>query len=195
MKQTRTVIIADDDEDIRKMIGRALKGSSYSVAAEASNGLDLVTLCEEKQPDIVIADIQMPVIDGVEAARQILEADLSRCVIMLTSYDDASYVQASIDAGVIEYLTKPIDLDSLIPTMDGALEKSRELYQKRKELNKLVRRKKSQNLLDTAKLLLMADRSMSEDEAYLFLKNIGKRRKISLEEASRIVIGKMRKTE
>ena len=75
------------------------------------------------------------------------------------------------------------------------MEKSRELYQKRKELNKLVRRKKSQNLLDTAKLLLMADRSMSEDEAYLFLKNIGKRRKISLEEASRIVIGKMRKTE
>ena len=72
MKQTRTVIIADDDEDIRKMIGIALTGSSYSVAAEASNGLDLVTLCEEKQPDIVIADIQMPVIDGVEAARQIL---------------------------------------------------------------------------------------------------------------------------
>ena len=73
------------------------------------------------------------------------------------------------------------------------MEKSRELYLKRREMNKLTRRKQSQNLLDSAKLLLMENRGLSEDEAYLFLKNMAKRRQSTLEEVARIVIAKMRR--
>ena len=80
----------------------------------------------------------------------------------------------------------------LILTLDRAMEKSRELYLKRKEMNKLTRRKQSQNILDSAKLLLMENRGMSEEEAYLFLKNMAKRRQITLEEMARIIIAKMR---
>lgn len=189
----RTVIIADDDTEIRGALRLALKGSSYTVAAEASNGLELVKRCQEQKPDVVIADIQMPTMNGMEAARQIVEEELARCVVMLTSYADQFFVQECIDAGVTEYLTKPFDDTQLLLTLDHAMEKSRELYLKRREMNKLTRRKQSQNLLDSAKLLLMENRGLSEDEAYLFLKNMAKRRQSTLEEVARIVIAKMRR--
>lgn len=192
MKQERTVILADDDAEIRGALCRALKGSAYTVMAEASNGLELVKQCKELNPDVVIADIQMPTMNGMEAARQIVEEELGRCVVMLTSYADRFFIQECADAGVIEYLTKPFDPGMLILTLDRAMEKSRELYLKRKEMNKLTRRKQSQNILDSAKLLLMENRGMSEEEAYLFLKNMAKRRQITLEEMARIVIAKMR---
>ena len=189
----RTVIIADDDTEIRSALRLALKGSSYTVAAEASNGLELVKHCQALKPDVVIADIQMPTMNGMEAARQIVEEELARCVVMLTSYVDQFFVQECIDAGVTEYLTKPFDSTQLLLTLDHAMEKSRELYLKRREMNKLTRRKQSQNLLDSAKLLLMENRGLSEDEAYLFLKNMAKRRQSTLEEVARIVIAKMRR--
>ena len=189
----RTVIIADDDTEIRSALRLALKGSSYTVAAEASNGLELVKHCQALKPDVVIADIQMPTMNGMEAARQIVEEELARCVVMLTSYADQFFVQECIDAGVTEYLTKPFDSTQLLLTLDHAMEKSRELYLKRREMNKLTRRKQSQNLLDSAKLLLMENRGLSEDEAYLFLKNMAKRRQSTLEEVARIVIAKMRR--
>ena len=192
MKQERTVMIADDDAEIRSALRRTLRGSGYTVVAEASNGLELVNRCKELRPDVVIADIQMPTMNGMEAARQIVEEELSRCVVMLTSYADRFFVQECADAGVTEYLTKPLDTGMLVLTLDRAMEKSRELYLKRREMSKLERRKKSQNILDSAKLLLMENRGMSEDEAYLFLKNMAKRRQITLEEVARIVIAKMR---
>ena len=193
MKQTKTVIIADDDEQIRKGIREQLKDSAYRIIAEASDGLTLVRLCKEHTPDVVIADIQMPTMNGMEAVRQIMDEGLTRCVIMLTSYSDASFVQESVEAGVMEYLTKPADLKLLTVVMDGAMEKSKELYLKRKEMNKLTRRKNAQSLLDTAKLLLMENKGMSEEEAYEFMKDFAKKRQITLEEVARIIVAKMRK--
>lgn len=193
MKQTKTVIIADDDEQIRKGIRKQLKDSAYRIIAEASDGLTLVRLCKEHTPDVVIADIQMPTMNGMEAVRQIMDEGLTHCVIMLTSYSDASFVQESVEAGVMEYLTKPTDLNLLTVVMDGAMEKSKELYLKRKEMNKLTRRKKAQSLLDTAKLLLMENKGMSEEEAYEFMKDFAKKRQITLEEVARIIVAKMRK--
>ena len=96
MKQTKTVIIADDDEQIRKGIRKQLKDSAYRIIAEASDGLTLVRLCKEHTPDVVIADIQMPTMNGMEAVRQIMDEGLTHCVIMLTSYSDASFVQESV---------------------------------------------------------------------------------------------------
>lgn len=186
------MIIADDDREIRNHIQQILQDSEYKVVAEVSNGLELVKQCQEKHPDLVIADIQMPTMNGMEAARQIVEEGLGRCVIMLTSYADQYFVQECAQAGVMEYLTKPLDEGVLLLTMGRALEKSRELYLKHREMNKLERRKRSQTILDSAKLLLMENRRLSEDEAYLFLKNMAKRRQITLEEAARIVTAKMR---
>lgn len=193
MKQTKTVIIADDDEQIRKGIRERLKDSTYRIIAEASDGLTLVRLCKEHTPDVVIADIQMPTMNGMEAVRQIMDEGLTRCAIMLTSYSDAFFVQESVEAGVMEYLTKPTDLNLLTVVLDGAMEKSKELYLKRKEMNKLTRRKNAQSLLDTAKLLLMENKGMSEEEAYEFMKDFAKKRQITLEEVARIIVAKMRK--
>ncbi len=193
MKQTKTVIIADDDEQIRKGIREQLKDSTYRIIAEASDGLTLVRLCKEHTPDVVIADIQMPTMNGMEAVRQIMDEGLTRCAIMLTSYSDAFFVQESVEAGVMEYLTKPTDLNLLTVVLDGAMEKSKELYLKRKEMNKLTRRKNAQSLLDTAKLLLMENKGMSEEEAYEFMKDFAKKRQITLEEVARIIVAKMRK--
>ena len=120
MKKTKDglkVIICDDDRFIVSTIKSQLTGSGYEVVGEASNGLDLIRLCEKEKPDIVVVDIEMPVMSGIEATKELTSRDLAKCVVLLTSFDDASYIQGAIDAGASGYLTKPIRSEVLIPTL------------------------------------------------------------------------------
>src|SRR4051812_46945110 len=106
MPQTR-VVIADDDPIIRMDLREMLTGLGYTVIGEGGDGTSAVNLARELRPDLVIMDIRMPEMDGIEAARALTAEDISP-VLLLTAYSEPDLVQRAMQAGVIGYLVKPV---------------------------------------------------------------------------------------
>lgn len=186
----RSVIICDDDRFIIDSLRGLLDGTGYRVIGDASNGLDLVRLCEETRPDIVIVDIEMPVMDGIEATRNLTENGLAKCVIVLTSFDDAEYIQGAIDTGASGYLTKPVSPDVLVPTIESCFRKSRDLYEMNKKVNNINKRIETRGIIEKAQLLLMERHDLSEADAYGYIRSLSKERNASMAEIAEIVIAK-----
>ncbi len=102
-----SVVVAEDDYLVAKDISRALKSLGYSVAGEASNGLEAVELVASIQPDVVVMDIQMPYLNGLEAAERI-QQECPTPIIILTAYESADILNKAGQVGVSAYVTKPI---------------------------------------------------------------------------------------
>lgn len=112
---TTKIIIIDDHQLFREGVKRILDfEKTFEVVAEGDDGTESITLVEEHQPDVVIMDINMPTVNGVEATRQLIEKYPTTKVIILSIHDDESYVQHALKTGATGYLLKEMDADALI---------------------------------------------------------------------------------
>ena len=164
MAQTR-VVIADDDPIIRMDLREMLTGLTYLVVGEAGDGQSAVNLARELRPDLVIMDIRMPELDGIEAARTLTGEDIAP-VLLLTAYSEPDLVQRAMQAGVIGYLVKPFREAQLGPAIDVTLGRFREFQQVRKELGDMKEALEARKIIDKAKGLLMEKYSLSEADAF-----------------------------
>jgi DNA-binding NarL/FixJ family response regulator len=115
---TIRVLIADDHQLFRLGLRQACESASdFEVVGEAENGQEAVELAQRCQPDVILMDIQMPFLDGVEATSHIVENDPSTRVIMLTIYRQDRYVFEAIKAGARGYLLKDVDEGELLETI------------------------------------------------------------------------------
>src|SRR5258706_8284206 len=121
---TTRVVIADDESVIRMDLGELLRGMGYDVVGEAGDGRTAVKLAREQKADIVIMDIRMPDLDGIEAAR-ILTAEKIAPVLLLTAYSQQELIDGARDAGVVGYLVKPFRDTDLKPAIEIALQRYR----------------------------------------------------------------------
>ena len=95
-----TIFLADDDEGVRRTLRTFFEGlPGYRVVGEACDGMEAVEGCKKARPDVALLDIQMPVLDGIGAAKLILAERSAKCVIMLTAFSDQTYVQEALEAG------------------------------------------------------------------------------------------------
>jgi DNA-binding NarL/FixJ family response regulator len=112
------VVIADDHSLVRQGLRRYLDmAEDIDVVGEASNGEEAIALVEKENPDIVLLDIRMPGVDGLEAARRIREKFPNVGAIMLTAYDDRQFVVEAVRAGARGYVLKARDAEHLIQTV------------------------------------------------------------------------------
>jgi len=109
-----SVILVDDHTMLRQGIRRALESEGIKVVAEASDGATAIRLALEHKPDVVLMDVSMPGMDGVEAARRIVEADGRQRVVMLTMHIDRDVIDRAIRAGAVGYLTKDSSISEVI---------------------------------------------------------------------------------
>ena len=188
--QNRTVMIIDDDSDVRVSLRRFLVDAGYKVLNEAPNGYEGLQKCRNHNPDVVFLDIQMPVLDGIKTAKHITEENLTKCIIMLTAFDDRKYVDDAINAGAMGYLLKPIDFDSVIPTIELCLEKSKECYLLNKSIHNLKRKKEQSAVVDKAKILIMEKKGVTESAAYEFLREMSKKKQASIEQVASYLVAK-----
>jgi len=116
----RRVVLVDDDAMSRRVVRDTLQQAGFVVIAEAANGREAVELSLYYHPDVVVMDVAMPGIDGLEATRQIVDGDPSIKVVMLTTSDDEEVALSGLRAGAVGFVSKEIDLDALPRLLESA---------------------------------------------------------------------------
>ena len=144
-----TVIVADDEEEIRRGIIKKVKWEElgFQVIGEAANGADALELVEKLEPDLLLTDIRMPFLSGIELARSVREVCPTVQIAFLSGFDDFSYAQQAIQYNIISYMLKPIssleleeELRNIKSIIDRKFEEfnSQELTQKRMEKSEFI---------------------------------------------------------
>jgi two-component system response regulator DegU len=107
---TIRLLLADDHTMVRQSMRRAMEADGFDVVGEAADGEQAVRMAADLGPDVVLMDVSMPVLDGVEATRQVRARDGAPQVVMLTMHADADVVRRALAAGAVGYLTKDCDI-------------------------------------------------------------------------------------
>lgn len=185
-----SVVIADDEPISRMDLKELLFEGGYTVLSEVSDGFDAVEQCKLYHPDLVILDIKMPFLDGISAAKIIYEEELADTIIMLTAYSEREFVEQAKGYGVSGYLVKPIDEKSLVPSIELAVARSRELKRLRKDMAKVSERLESRSVIEKAKGVIMQEQSMTEQEAYDYIRRLSLDKHLSMRRVAEIILVK-----
>lgn len=164
MSRTR-IVIADDESIIRMDLKEMLTSLGYLVVGEAGDGRSAVSLARELDPDLVIMDIKMPDMDGIEAAKVLTEERIAP-VLLLTAFGQRDLIERAKEAGVVGYLVKPFRENDLTPAIEIALERFSEFAELEDEVEDLQEALETRKLVDRAKGILMDRDSLSEKEAF-----------------------------
>lgn len=192
----KTLIIADDEPITRMDIRQMVEENGYNVLGEATDGFDAIELCRLNHPDILLMDIKMPLFDGLEAAKHILENDLAGCVVMLTAYSDQDLIERAGQVGVTGYIVKPIDQRRLFPTIEIAIAQSKKIKQVQIEAEKAKKRLSDSRIIDHAKSIIASEMGISEAQAFRELQSMSMSKHCTMASlATKIVEGKSKLTE
>jgi response regulator NasT len=180
------ILIADDEAVVRMDLREMLEESGYEVVGEASDGERAVELGEEKKPDLAILDIKMPKMNGLEAAEKLMEKGIA--TLVLTAYTDREFIDRAKEIGVLAYLVKPFNKESLIAAIEMAMARFRELQELRKEVSSLREALEVRKLVERAKGLLMKHLGISEEDAYRYLQKRSMEYRKPMKEVAEAVI-------
>ena len=163
------ILIAEDETIIRLDLRDLLVRAGFDVCAEARDGEEAVELARSEQPDLAIMDVKMPKLDGIDAARRILE-ERPIPIVMLTAYGQEEIVSRAVEAGVFGYLVKPFREQDLLPAIQAARARHEELQALREEAESLADALAARKAIERAKGLLMDKEHLTESEAFARLR-------------------------
>ncbi|CAB4709387.1 unannotated protein [freshwater metagenome] len=162
------VVIAEDEAIIRLDLRETLEEEGYEVIGEAGRGDVALELIRELKPDLAILDVKMPGMDGLEVARMI--GDEKICgVLVLTAFSQREIIEQARDAGALAYLVKPFQKSDLIPAIEVAIGRFRELQALNGQMEVLGEQLEARKIIDKAKGRLIDDFGMKEQEAFSFI--------------------------
>lgn len=159
------ILIAEDETIIRLDLRDLLERAGHEVVAEARDGAEAVALAREHAPDLAVMDVKMPKLDGIEAARRILD-ERPIPIVMLTAYGQEELVSRAVEAGVFGYLVKPFREQDLVPAIQTARARHAELATVREEAESLADALAARKAIERAKGLLMQKEGLSEADAF-----------------------------
>jgi response regulator NasT len=186
------VVIAEDEAIIRMDLRETLEEEGYEVIGETGRGDQAVELVRGLQPDLAILDIKMPGMDGLEAAR-IINGEKICGVLMLTAFSQREVVEEARDAGALAFLVKPFQKSDLIPAIEVAMGRFRELRSLTGEIDALGEQLESRKVVDRAKGVLIDEVGMSETDAFSFIQRTAMSERTRMRDvADRILDGSLR---
>jgi response regulator NasT len=163
------ILVAEDETIIRLDLREMLERAGHDVCAEAKDGEEAVSLARSEQPDLAIMDVRMPKLDGIDAARRILD-ERPIPIVMLTAYGQEELVSRAVEAGVFGYLVKPFREQDLVPAIQTARARHEELATLREEAESLAEALAARKVIERAKGLLMDKEGLTEQEAFTRLR-------------------------
>jgi response regulator NasT len=182
------VVVAEDEAIIRLDLKEMLEEEGFEVVGEAADGDSAVRLAREQRPQLVIMDIKMPGLDGLQAAERITEQDLA-AVLILTAFSQRDLVHRAAEAGAMGYVVKPFQKADLMPAIEIALARYSQLSALRKETASVSEQLAVRKLVDRAKGVLMDRDGMSEAAAFRFLQKRAMDQRRPLREVAEDVMG------
>ena len=168
MSATR-ILVAEDETIIRLDLRTLLEGAGFEVCAEARDGEEAVELARREEPDLALLDVKMPKLDGIDAARKILD-ERPIPIVMVTAYGEQELVSRAVEVGVFGYLVKPFRETDLLPAIETARARHAELVELRAEADSLAEALAARKVIERAKGLLMEREGLNEQEAYARLR-------------------------
>jgi two-component system, response regulator PdtaR len=181
------VLVVEDEALIRLDLGEMLTEEGYRVAGEAADGEQAVAQARELRPDLVIMDVKMPKVDGIEAAGTIVEERIAP-VVMLTAFSQRELIEQARDAGAMAYLVKPFARHELVPAIELAVSRFAEKRALEDEVATLTDRLETRKLVDRAKGLLMTQQSMTEPEAFRWIQRTAMDRRTTMKAVADAVV-------
>jgi len=186
------VVIAEDEAIIRMDLRETLEDEGYEVVAETGRGDEVVGLVRDLAPDLAILDVKMPGMDGLQAAGVITSEKLC-AVLMLTAFSQREVIEQARDAGALAFLVKPFQRSDLVPAIEVAIGRFRELRDLTGEIDSLGEQLEARKLVDRAKGLLIDQVGMSESDAFSFIQRTAMSERVRMRDvADRILDGSLR---
>jgi response regulator NasT len=178
--QTLRIVIADDDPTVRQFFRTCLeKDSSHQVVGEAADGAEMIRTVLEQKPDVIVFDIHMPALDGLEALKKIYEQQIIAAVA-ITADRDLELVRRAMEEHVLAYLVKPVDEHQLGPALQVAWARFQELRSLSSENMSLRQTLENRKIVERAKGVLMKRQRLTEADAYRRIQRTAMNRRLTM---------------
>jgi response regulator NasT len=182
------VLVAEDNPLIALGLAERLRSLGHEPIGPAAGGTEAIELARQNRPDLYLFDIEMPEVDGLEAAGRLAQEGLRRPVVVVTGVDDPRLIERSIASGVSAYLTKPVDSRELQAALELAAARHAEFQALEAEVDRAQQALEDRKLVERAKGLLMSALNLSEQDAFRRLQLTARERNLRLADvAARIV--------
>ena len=181
------VVLAEDEAIIRLDLKETLEDEGYDVVGDTGRGDHAVQLVGELNPDVVILDVKMPGLDGIEAARRIA-ASHDTAVVILTAFSQRELIDRAIEAGALAYLVKPFSRSELVPALEIARTRHREMRALTDQARTMAERLEARKLLDRAKGILIDEAGLTEGDAFRFIQTTAMSGRQTMADVARAVL-------
>ena len=181
------VVIAEDEALIRMDLAEMLQEEGYDVVGQAADGQQAIDLARSLRPDLVVLDVKMPVLDGIAAA-EVIAGERVAPVVMLTAFSQRDLVERARDAGAMAYLVKPFQRSDLVPAIEMAVSRFREITLLEKEVSDLQESLATRKSVDRAKGVLQERLGLSEPDAFRWIQKTAMDLRLSMREVAEGVV-------
>jgi AmiR/NasT family two-component response regulator len=181
------IVVADDEPDMRDYFQKILPRLGHAVVAAAANGRQLVAEVRAHHPDLVITDIKMPDMDGIDAAKQIYR-EYPVPVVLVSAYHDPELIERAEADHIMGYLVKPIKQADLAPAISLAMRRFEQFEALRREADDLRQALADRKIIERAKGLLMKKASLDEQGAFRRLQNLASEKNLKLVQLARMMV-------
>jgi response regulator NasT len=186
-KKKLRIMLVDDESIIRLDLREMLKEHGHEIVGEASDGQMAIDLASQLAPDLILMDIKMPTMDGLEAVRRINQ-NRRIPTIMLTAYSQPELVEQAVELGVFAFLVKPIKEHDILPTIEVVLARAEEMQTLEKEVGSLKETLETRKLVEKAKGILMESYGLSEAAAFRRIQKLSMDKRKPLKEIADAII-------
>lgn len=187
MSASLRITIADDEPRIRDFLWKCLERHGHQVVSAARTGRELVEQCREHKPDLVISDVKMPELDGIDAADEIYRF-AAIPVILISAFHDDELIQRATSKHILAYLVKPVKETDLGPAITVAMQRYREFAEMRKEAEGLKQALEDRKTIERAKGIVMQRTGMTEPDAFRRLQQLASSKSQKLVEVARMIV-------
>ena len=194
MPEEVRIALAEDDAIIRLDLRETLEEEGYTVVGDTGRGDEMLELVAATDPEVVILDIKMPGMDGIEVARCIAESH-GAAVVILTAFSQRELIDQAIEAGALAYLVKPFQRSELVPAVEIARARHREMRAITAQAQTLADRLEARKTIDRARGVLMDEVGLSETDAFRFIQQAAMNERANMADVARQVLEDGRRPE